>query len=71
MEVTKDMKMTDVERLLPKLNDFWGHFILYEPRQNPTLELLSAAEKSWREIEDFEFQKMDIKVSFEQMLKRI
>jgi len=65
---------SEIAGLLPKLNDFDNHFILANELKflkTPSMELLNQAEKSWKEIENFEFQKMDIKTSFEQLIKRI
>ncbi len=62
------------DKLLPKLNNFDNHFLLaheLEFLKTPSMELLNQAEKSWKEIENFEFQKMDVKASFEQLIKRI
>ncbi len=59
---------TETNNLLPKLNTFDNHFLLADFL---TPELLNQAEIQWKQIENFEFQKMDINASFEQMIKRI
>lgn len=64
----------EIDKLIPKLNYFENHFLLAhqsESLKTPSIELLNQAEKSWKEIENFEFQRMDIKASFEQLIKRI
>ena len=60
---------TETNRLLPKLNSFDNHFILADNILKP--ELLNQAEIQWKQIENFEFQKMDVNASFEQLIKRI
>lgn len=72
--IKKILPKTETNSLIPKLNSFDNHFILadeFEFLKIPTLELLNQAEISWKQIENFEFQKMDIKASFERMIKRI
>ena len=59
------------KELLPELNSFDDHFMMMEKLETPSLELFKQAEKSWKEIENFEFQKMDIDASFERLIKRI
>lgn len=68
------MHNTEMDKLLPELNNFGNHFLLVHELKLlkiPSMELLNQAEKSWKEIENFEFQKMDVKASFEQLIKRI
>jgi len=66
------MEIKDINRkLLPELNSFDDHFIMIEKLETPSLELFKQAEKSWKEIENFEFQKMDIDASFKNLIKRI
>ena len=65
---------TEIDKLLPAINSFDNHFLLahrLDFLKTPSMELLNQAESSWKEIENFEFQKMDVKASFEQMIRRI
>jgi hypothetical protein len=57
--------------LLPELHSFDDHFVMIEKLEKPSLELFNQAEKSWKEVENFEFQKMDIDASFKNLIKRI
>jgi hypothetical protein len=72
MEIKENLK--HMAELTPKLNELDNHFFLIDKLESsPSLnmELLNQAEKSWKEIENFEFQKMDVKKSFEQLIKRV
>ena len=72
--LNKIMPKTETNNLLPKLNSFENNFIMaeeFEFLKIPTFELLNQAELQWKQIENFEFQKMDLGASFELMIKRI
>ena len=58
------------ERLVPKVNAFENHFILAEmPIALPgNVDLFNEAIKDWKEIENFEFQKMDVEKFFKRLL---
>lgn len=78
MEITNNidklLPKTETANLMPAFNSFDNHFIMAEKSEFlkiPTLDLLNMAEIEWKKIENFEFQKMDINASFEQMIKRI
>lgn len=59
-----------IERLVPKLNNFDNHFLLAEmPSALPgNIDLFNEAIKDWKEIENFEFQKMDVEKFFKRLL---
>ncbi len=71
MEIRND----NIEKLTPKLNSFDDHFILDNKLAvSPLLEnidLLKGAEISWKQIEDFEFQKMDVEKTFDRLIRRV
>jgi len=72
--ISKLLPKTETNNLIPKLNSFDNHFILadeFEFLKIPSMELLNQAEIQWKQIENFEFQKMDVNASFEQLIKRI
>ena len=65
----------DTERLLPETLAFDDHFLMADKallsEKRPEIEFLKAVENTWKEIENFEFQKMDVDASFERLIKRI
>lgn len=73
--INKDLTQNNkMEHILPKLSDLNYPFLsadMLEFLKTPSMELLNEVERSWKKIENFEFQKMDVKASFEQLIKRI
>lgn len=70
---TEELSKPDIsmDKLLPPFNNLANHFLLADKSELASPEALNQAESSWKEIENFEFQKMDVKASFEQLIKRI
>jgi len=70
-----NMEIKDnTKELLPKKLDFENHFLIDDKLNILSLDtpqFFKQAEISWKEIENFEFQKMDINASFENLIKRI
>lgn len=74
--INKILPKTETDNLIPKLNSFDDHFVLADKLgflslDDPHLKFLNEIEKSWKEIENFEFQKMDIEASFKQIIRNI
>jgi len=64
----------NTKELLPKTSVFDNHFLISDKLNILSLDapqFFKQAEISWKEIENFEFQKMDIDASFERLIKRI
>lgn len=61
----------NTHNLIPLFQTLNNHFLLADKLELTPLAVMKDAENSWKEIENFEFQKMDIGASFEQLIKRI
>ena len=69
MEIKSEIQenFLHVKGLMPKMNRFDDHFQMDIPELKN--QLIEQAEKNWRELQDFEFKRMDIKKTFEQLLR--
>ncbi len=60
----------NTKQLLPEFQNL-NHFFVADNLDLTPIKAMKEAEDSWREIENFEFQKMDIDASFEKLIKRV
>jgi len=61
----------NTHKLIPKFQELDNHFLLADKLELTPIAVMKDAEDSWKEIENFEFQKMDIGASFEKLIKRV
>ena len=69
MQIKNDL---NTEKLNPRLTDFDIFSIkkLDIKMLQGDIDLIKEAEKNWQELQEFEFQKMDVKDSFERLIKK-
>ena len=69
MQIKNDL---NTEKLNPKLTNFDIFSIkkLDIKMLSADIDLIKEAEKNWQELQEFEFQKMDVKDSFERLIKK-
>ena len=69
MQIKNDL---NTEKLNPRLTDFDIFSIkkLDIKMLSADIDLIKEAEKNWQELQEFEFQKMDVKDSFERLIKK-
>jgi len=69
MQIKNDL---NTEKLNPKLTNFDIFSIkkLDIKMLQGDIDLIKEAEKNWQELQEFEFQKMDVKDSFERLIKK-
>ena len=69
MQIKNDL---NTEKLNPRLTDFDIFSIKkLDIKMLPAdIDLIKEAEKNWQELQEFEFQKMDVKDSFERLIKK-
>ena len=69
MQIKNDL---NTEKLNPKLTNFDIFSIkkLDIKMLQGDIDLIKEAEKNWQELQEFEFQKMDVKDSFEKLIKK-
>lgn len=65
-------------KFIPVINEFKDHFLIADKIEKPILmpalpevDIFKQAEISWKEVEGFEFQKMDVDGFFDRIHKII